>query len=106
MYLIQLEAFLSVLEQQYEQNVSKYNIISKMIHFTQNQEQLMKLTTQEDNPGGQPRRTTQEDNPGGQPRRTTQEDNPGGQPRRTTQEDNPGGQPRRRVLKCVCATLI
>ena len=47
MYLIQLEAFLSLLEQQYEQNVSKYNIISKMIHFTQNQEQLMKVTTQE-----------------------------------------------------------
>ena len=47
MYLIQLEAFVSLLEQQYEQNVSKYNIISKMIHFTQNQEQLMKLTTQE-----------------------------------------------------------
>ena len=47
MYLIQLEAFLSLLEQQYEQNVLKYNIISKMIHFTQNQEQLMKLTTQE-----------------------------------------------------------
>ena len=47
MYLIQLEAFLSLLEQQYEQNVSKYNIISKMIHFIQNQEQLMKLATQE-----------------------------------------------------------
>ena len=47
MHLIQLEAFLSLLEQQYEQNVSKYNLISKMIHLTQNQEQLMKLTTQE-----------------------------------------------------------
>ena len=47
MYLIQLEAFLSLLEQQYEQNVSKYNIINKMMHFTQNQEQLMKITTKE-----------------------------------------------------------
>ena len=28
-----MDAFLSLLEQQYEQNVSNYNIISKMIHF-------------------------------------------------------------------------